>query len=77
MAVAELDELKGIVPYFLKHKTIWSNYDEAANVLYLHFKKPNHADDAEMLDNDVIVRYERDEVVGLTMMNASQNQAFS
>ena len=48
------------------------SYDEEADVLYLNFKKPSHADDSELLDNDVIVRYEEDEIVGLTVMNASK-----
>lgn len=37
---------------------IQPSYDEEADVLYLNFKKPNHADNSELLDNDVIVRYE-------------------
>jgi uncharacterized protein YuzE len=49
-------------------------YDEEADVLYLNFKKPSHADDSELLDNDVIVRYEGDEVVGMTIMNASKRK---
>lgn len=77
IAVAELDELKGTVHYFLKHKTVWANYDETADVLYLHFKKPDHADDAELVDDGVVVRYEQDEVIDATVMNASQNQAFT
>jgi uncharacterized protein YuzE len=77
MATTELSELKGMIPYFLKHKTVWSNYDEAADVLYLHFKKPNHADDTELLAENVLIRYEHDEIIGVTVMNASQNQAFN
>lgn len=38
----------------------------------LDFKKPNHADDSELLDNDVIVRYEGEEIVRMTIMNASK-----
>ena len=38
MATAELGELKVIVPYLMKHKNLWANYDEEADVLYLHFK---------------------------------------
>ena len=74
MATAELTELKTIVPYFLKHKNVWANYDEEADVLYLHFKKPNHADHSELLENDVIMRYEKDELIGVTVLNASQRE---
>lgn len=77
MATAELDELKALLPYMLKHKNFWSSYDEEADVLYLHFKKPNHADDSEITENDIIIRYENDEVIRVTILNASQNQGIS
>jgi len=50
---------------------LWSSYDAEADVLYINFKKPSHATDSELTDNDVIVRYEGDEVVGLTILHAS------
>jgi uncharacterized protein YuzE len=56
----------------LHQKNIWLSYDEEAHVLYLNFKKPSHADDTELLDNDVIVRYEGQEIVGMTIINASR-----
>ena len=42
------------------------------DVLYLNFKKPGVATDSEITDDDVIIRYEGDEVVGLTILHASQ-----
>ena len=48
------------------------SYDQEADVLYLNLKKPGHADDSELLDNDVFVRYENGEVIGITIMNASK-----
>lgn len=75
MATAELNELKSLIPYMLKHRNIWSSYDEEVDVLYLHFKKPNHADDSELTDDDTIIRYEKGEIVGVTILNASQKRA--
>jgi uncharacterized protein YuzE len=72
MESSEIKDIQKVLPYFLKHKTLWSSYDDEADVLYLHFKKPNHADESEMVENDIIIRYEKDEVVGLTVLNASQ-----
>lgn len=72
MGTEEIKEISGIIPYFLKHKTLWSNYDEQADVLYLHFKKPNNADNSEMTEDEIIIRYEGDEVIGVTIMNASK-----
>lgn len=74
MATVNLDHVLSLVPQALQlnQKNIWLFYDEEADVLYLNFKKPSHADDSELLENDVIVRYEGEEVVGMTIMNASK-----
>jgi len=74
MAAVSLDNVLTFVPQVLqlRQKNIWLSYDEEADVLYVNFKKPNRADDSELLDNDVIVRYEGDEVVGMTILNASK-----
>jgi uncharacterized protein YuzE len=53
-------------------KYLWSTYDAEADVLYINFKKPSFATDSELTDDDVIVRYENDDVVGLTILHASQ-----
>ena len=75
METAALKEIATALPYFLKHDTIWATYDREADVLYLHFKKPNHADDAQMTDDDIIIRYEGKEMVGITILNASKRTA--
>ncbi len=53
---------------------LWTSYDAEADTLYINFKKPSHATDSEMTDDDVIVRLEDDEVIGLTVLHASQRQ---
>lgn len=74
MAVAEIKEFLKIVTAVKRtpHKYLWSSYDAEADVLYINFKKPSHATDSEMTEDDVIVRYENDEVVGLTVLHASK-----
>jgi uncharacterized protein YuzE len=54
------------------HGFIWTSYDAAADVLYVNFKKPANATDSELQDDDIIVRYEGDEVIGLTILHASR-----
>jgi uncharacterized protein YuzE len=54
---------------------LWSHYDREGDVLYLHFTKPNRADDSEMTDDDIIIRYEKGEVIGLTILNVSKRVA--
>lgn len=72
METLTANDIKNIVPWFMKQKTVWANYDEEADVLYLHFKKPNHADHSEMTEDDLIVRYEKDKIIGVTILNASK-----
>ena len=74
MVTVNLENVMTFVPQVLKlqQNNIWLSYDEEADVLYFNFKRPSHADDSELLDNDVIVRYENEEVIGLTVLNASK-----
>ena len=53
-------------------KYLWSSYDTEADTLYINFKKPSHADDSELTEDDVIIRYEEGEVIGLTFLHASE-----
>ena len=57
---------------YAPQKYLWSSYDSEADVLYVNFKKPSHATDSELTDDDVIIRYEGDIIVGLTILNASK-----
>jgi uncharacterized protein YuzE len=63
-----------LVPALLStpHRELWSSYDAEADVLYLNFKKPSDASDSELTDDDVIIRYQGNEVIGLTVLHASQ-----
>lgn len=72
METIEINEIKAMLPYMLKHKNLWTTFDQEADVLYVHFKKPARADNAELVEDGIIVRYENEEVVGLSIMNASQ-----
>ena len=74
MATVSLTEYLDLVPALLRapHRTVWSSYDVDADVLYLNFTKPASATDSELTDNDIIVRYEGDEVIGLTVLHASK-----
>ena len=54
------------------YRYLWSSYDPEADVLYINFKKPAVATDSELTDEDVIVRYEGDEIIGLTILHASK-----
>ncbi|MEW6200796.1 MAG: DUF2283 domain-containing protein [bacterium] len=74
MTPIEIKEIINIIPQLLNipYKRIWFDYDEEADVLYLNFKKPSHADDSELTDDDILIRYEKGEVVGITVLHASK-----
>lgn len=76
MGVIEVEKALGLVPELLEmpHARMWSTYDKEADVLYISFKKPSHADDSEFTDDDIIIRYEQAEVVGVTVLNASKRR---
>jgi len=48
------------------------DYDRDAGVLYISFKRPQKATDSEMLDNEVLFRYRDNELIGITVLNASR-----
>ncbi|HEX8340355.1 MAG TPA: DUF2283 domain-containing protein [Tepidisphaeraceae bacterium] len=74
MAVIEASDVLKLVPTFLKSSSglVWTRYDREADVLYVNFEKPAIADDSELTDDDVIIRRRGDEVIGLTVLHASQ-----
>ncbi len=74
MASLELKRILDVVPQLVRipYEQVWSSYDKEADVLYLNFKKPSHADDSELTDDDIIIRYEKGEIVGITILNASK-----
>ena len=74
MAVIETNDVLQLVPTFLKSSSglVWTRYDREADVLYVNFVKPAIADDSELTDDDVIIRRRGDEVIGLTVLHASQ-----
>lgn len=76
MAAVEVKDILSLVPELLKvpYSRIWTSYDKEADVLYINFKKPSNADDSELTDDDIIIRYEKGEIVGITVLNASRRK---
>ncbi len=69
-----LSEVFEVTPHllkFLKNK-LWIDYDEEADVLYLSFQRPQKATESEMRDDGVMLRYKRDKLVGITILEASK-----
>ena len=48
------------------------SYDAEADALYVTFKKSASATDSELTENDVVVRYEHEEIIGLNVLHPSR-----
>jgi uncharacterized protein YuzE len=56
----------------LKNQDVWILYDDAADVLYIHFEKPYEASDSEWVDESTLLRYDvSGKIIGVTFMHAS------
>ena len=52
-------------------KKLWLDYDEEADVLYVSFRRPQKATDSRM-EGDLIYHYRDEELVGVTILHASE-----
>jgi uncharacterized protein YuzE len=50
---------------------MWLDYDQLADVLYLHFEEPPASTHSEMREDGIIVDYRGNQIVGLTILEAS------
>lgn len=53
----DIMELNSIIPHFLNlsKQKVWFDYDREADVLYINYRKPQRADDSEMLDRRILI----------------------
>jgi len=74
MAIADIQEYLKLIPAVNRapHHAVWLTYDAEADTLYVNFKKPSYATDSEMTDDDVILRYEGEEIIGFTVLHAGK-----
>lgn len=57
----------------VEQRPFWMMFDAEADVLYINFQQPVvAATDSEVTNDDVVIRYANDEVVGLTILSVSQ-----
>ena len=74
MDAVELKRVLNPIPGFMEatYPRIRTLYSKEADVLYLNFKKPSHADDSELTDDDILIRYEKGAVIWIAALNASK-----
>jgi uncharacterized protein YuzE len=49
-------------------------YDEKGDALYVTFSPETVADDSELTENDILLRYKGDRIIGLTILHFSERQ---
>jgi uncharacterized protein YuzE len=74
MSVFDIGRLLALIPAVKEapEGALWLSYDQEAETLYVNFKKPSQATDTELTDEGVIIRYEGDQIIGFTILHASQ-----
>jgi uncharacterized protein YuzE len=74
MALKDMNEYLRLAPSVSQfpNSNLWSSYDEEADVLYVHFDRSVPATDNEITDDDIILRYDGERVVGITVLHASE-----
>lgn len=50
---------------------VWLDYDKKADVLYVSFRRPQRATKTIETDDDVLIRKDGRNIVGMTILNAS------
>ncbi|MBE9191569.1 DUF2283 domain-containing protein [Gloeocapsopsis crepidinum LEGE 06123] len=58
----------------LPSQDFYLSYDAEADVVYINFQNPAAtADDSELTNDDIIIRYNKhEEIIGLTILHASK-----
>jgi uncharacterized protein YuzE len=56
----------------LSAQHVWLDYDKEADVLYMSFRKPQRATETIEFGDDILIRKDGRDIVGLTIMNASR-----
>lgn len=74
MGKDEIMALIKLTPTLIGLKNMWSSYDEEADVLYIDFDKPSIADDSELTEDNILIRYQNEKVVGVTVLNAKKRK---
>lgn len=70
MAIEDIKQYLDLIPAVTNSPlhSLWLAFDSEADTLTINFRKPGIADDSELTDDDVIVRYQ------VTVLHASKRQ---
>jgi uncharacterized protein YuzE len=65
------------MPYLIRFPSqrFWVDYDAEADVLYVSLERPQKATDSVMTNSGILLRYREDQLVGVTILEASARMA--
>ena len=52
-------------------RRFWVDYDKEADVLYISLQRPQKATNTKMTDDGILLRYQGEQLVGVTVLDAS------
>ena len=52
-------------------RRFWVAYDKEADVLYIGLRRPQKATNTKMTDDGILLRYQGEQLVGVTVLDAS------
>lgn len=64
-----LDQVKQALPLLLRYRDFTWDYDQEA---YISPERPQEATDPDLTEDDILLSYRDDEIVGVTVHHASQ-----
>jgi len=66
------NSVNGVPIRFTDEKQMWLDYDEEVDVLYLHFESLPASNHSEMREDGIILDYNDNRLVGITILDASK-----
>ena len=52
-------------------RRFWVDYDKEADVLYISLRRPQKATNTKMTDDGILLRYQGEQLIGVTVLDAS------
>lgn len=79
LAAQSLEHLLKAVSHLvqLPRHRMWLDYDAEADVLYIHFTESAGSTHSDMRDDGVVFDYKGDDLVGITILEASRRSAIT
>lgn len=65
--------LPALASLMRREENLLIQYDKGADVLYLSFGQPKIADDAELVNDDLLIRKKGQSIVGVTILHFTKS----